>query len=246
MDDLSFIIPAYNEEESIGSLLKNLKTTYPDSKISVIDNNSNDKTAEIALKIGAEVIFERKQGKAHAMNTGFKHSDSKYVVMLDADNTYDPIDARKLVEPLKNGEVDLVLGSRLTGTIEKGAISTVNIIGNHILSFVASLLYHPVSDVCTGYWAFNDKILDYIREVGLDCSGFEMEAELFAKISKCKFKIAEIPISYKTRKDKPKLNSFSDGFKIFKTLLRHKLHPEEIWNPNHLYRRKYENKIQSK
>ena len=86
----------------------------------------------------------------------------------------------------------------------------------------------PVSDVCTGYWAFNDKILDYIREVGLDCSGFEMEAELFAKISKCKFKIAEIPISYKTRKDKPKLNSFSDGFKIFKTLLRHKLHPEEI------------------
>ncbi|MGP8189776.1 MAG: glycosyltransferase family 2 protein [Methanobacterium sp.] len=244
MDDLSFIIPAYNEEESIGPLLKNLKTKYPNSKISVIDNNSNDKTAEIALKIGAEVIFEKKQGKAHAMSTGFKHSDSKYVVMLDADNTYDPIDAKKLVEPLKNGEVDLVLGSRLAGTIEKGAISTINIIGNHILSFIASFLYHPVSDVCTGYWAFNEKIIDYIREVGLDCAGFEMEAEMFAKISKCKFKIAEIPISYKTRKDKPKLNSFSDGFKIFKTLLKHKLNSDDIENFNHLHDQNMNTQIQ--
>ena len=72
MDDLSFLIPAYNEEESIGPLLKNIKTLYPDSKISVIDNNSNDKTAEIASNIGAEVIFEKKQGKAHAMRTGFE------------------------------------------------------------------------------------------------------------------------------------------------------------------------------
>ena len=236
MNDLSFLIPAYNEEESIGPLLKNIKTLYPDSKISVIDNNSNDKTAEIASNIGAEVIFEKKQGKAHAMRTGFENSDSKYVIMLDADNTYDPIDAIKLVEPLKKGEVDLVLGSRMKGNIEKGAISTKNIIGNHILSLIASLLYHPVSDVCTGYWAFNSKLIDFIRDVGLDCSGFEMEAELFAKISKYKFKITEIPISYKKRSDEPKLNSFSDGFKIFKTLLRHKINPEETGNLNRLPR----------
>ena len=223
MKDVSFVIPAYDEEKSIGQLLKTIKTMYPDSKISVIDNNSNDKTAEIASNLGVEVIFEKKQGKAHAMRTGFKHSNSKYVVMLDADNTYDPVDAQRLVEPLKNGEVDLVLGSRLKGNKEKGAISRRNTMGNHILSLIASLFYHPVSDVCTGYWAFNDKIIIYLREVGLSCSGFEMEAEMFAKISKGKFRISEIPITYKTRADKPKLKSFSDGFKIFRTLLKHKI-----------------------
>lgn len=224
MNDVSFIIPAYNEEESIGRLLETIITIYPDSKILVIDNNSNDKTAEIASNLCVEVIFEKKQGKAHAMRTGFSHSDSKYVVMLDADNTYDPNDAERLVEPLRNGEVDLVLGSRLNSNKEKGAISKRNTIGNHILSLIASFFYHPVSDVCTGYWAFNDRVLNYILDVGLDCSGFEMEAELFAKISKKKqFKISEIPISYKTRADKPKLKSFSDGYKIFITLLKHKM-----------------------
>lgn len=227
MNDLSFIIPAYNEEESIGLLVKNIKTKYPDSKISVIDNNSNDKTAEIASNFGAEVIFEKKQGKAHAMRTGFNHANSKYVVMLDADNTYDPNDAEKLIEPIKKGEVDLVLGSRLKGNIEKGSISTINSIGNQILSLIASLFYHPVSDVCTGYWAFNKKIIDYICDVGLDCSGFEMEAEMFAKISKSKFTITEIPISYKKRIDETKLKSFSDGFKIFRTLLKHKITPDK-------------------
>ncbi len=223
MNDLSFVIPAYNEEKSIGRLIKTIKTTYPDSTINVINNNSTDNTGQIASKLGANVIFEEKQGKAHAMRTGFKYSNSKYVVMLDADNTYDPIDAERLVEPLINDQVDLVLGSRLRGTKEKGAISTVNTIGNHVLSLIATVFYHPISDVCTGYWAFNNKIIDYLREVGLECSGFEMEAEMFAKISKNKFRITEIPISYKARLDQTKLNSFSDGYKIFKTLLKHRL-----------------------
>ena len=239
MNDLSFIIPAYNEEKSIGSLIKTIRNMYPNSKISVIDNNSNDKTAEIASNLGAEVIFEEKQGKAHAMRTGFKHSDSKYVVMLDADNTYDPTDARRLIKPLRNGEADLVLGSRLKGNKEKGSISTINIIGNHILSFIASLFYHPISDVCTGYWAFSNKIINYIHDVGLDCSGFEMEVELFAKISQANFKITEIPISYKKRNDKPKLNSFSDGYKILKTLLKHKLSPENNRNSKYFRRIKH-------
>ncbi|MGA2677548.1 MAG: glycosyltransferase family 2 protein [Methanobacterium sp.] len=243
MSDLSFIIPAYNEEESIGLLVNNIITKYPNSKISVIDNNSSDKTAEIASKLGVEVIFEKKQGKACAMRTGFNLANSKYVVMLDADNTYDPNDAERLVEPLRNGEVDLVLGSRLRGNKEEGSISIINVIGNHILSLIASIFFHPVSDVCTGYWAFNDKLVDYICEVGLDCSGFEMEAEMFAKISKSKFKITEIPISYKKRTDETKLKSFSDGFKIFRTLLKHKITPvKKLEIQNNLKPKKYYNK----
>ncbi|MDZ4171636.1 MAG: glycosyltransferase family 2 protein [Methanobacteriaceae archaeon] len=222
MIDVDFILPAYNEEKSIGTLLESIYELYPQAKVIVIDNNSIDKTAEIAEKMGAEVIFEKKQGKAHAMQKGFEHSKSKYLVMLDADNTYDPKDALKLLEPVMKGDADLVLGSRLKGEKEKGAISKTNIIGNYILSLTASLFYHPISDVCTGYWVFKREVIDYLLEVGIDCSGFEVEVEMFAKISKGNFRITEIPIKYKNRIDEAKLNSFEDGFKIFKTLLTYR------------------------
>lgn len=223
MKNVTFVIPAYNEENSIGLLLTNITSMYADSTIIVVDNNSSDRTAEIAAKLGAEVIFEKKQGKAHAIRTAFRHSDSKFVVMLDADNTYDPKDAKDLLEHLKFGDFDLVLGSRLKGCKEKGAITNTNYVGNRILSLIASLFYHPISDVCTGYWAFRNEVIDYlIDDVGLHSSGFEIEVEMFAKLSKAQFKISEIPISYKIRTDKAKLNSFSDGYKIFITLLKYK------------------------
>lgn len=223
MKDVTFLLPAYNEEKAIGRLIGSINQLYPNSNIIVIDNNSTDKTAEIASNLGAELINESKQGKAHAIMKGFKHSDSCYVIMLDADDTYDPREAKKLFEPLQKGDADLVLGSRLKGDKEHGSISKTNIIGNYILSFTASLFYQPVSDVCTGYWAFAKEVVDYMIEIGIESSGFELEAEMFAKISKNKFKIVEIPIYYKNRIDNPKLNSLSDGFKIFKTLLKYKL-----------------------
>ncbi|MDO9045576.1 MAG: glycosyltransferase family 2 protein [Methanobacteriaceae archaeon] len=218
MKDVAFLLPAYNEEISIGKLITEIKELYPNSNIIVIDNNSNDKTAEIARNLGAEVIFEKAQGKARAIRTGFMHSDSEYVIMLDADNTYDPKDAINLLKPLKRGEADLVLGSRLKGKKEKGSISKTNILGNYILSSIASLLYHPTSDVCTGYWVFSKEVVDYIIDVGIDCSGFEVEAEMFAKVSKSDFKIVELPIYYRNRLDETKLSSIKDGWKIFKTL----------------------------
>jgi glycosyltransferase involved in cell wall biosynthesis len=222
MIDVDFILPAYNEEQSIGTLLESIYELYPQAKVIVIDNNSIDKTVQIADDMGAEVIFEKKQGKAHAMQKGFEHSKSKYLVMLDADNTYDPKDALKLLGPVIKGNADLVLGSRLKGQKEKGAISNTNMVGNYILSLIASLFYHPTSDVCTGYWVFTREVIDYLLDVGIDCAGFEVEAEMFAKISKGNFKIKELPISYKNRVDEAKLNSFDDGFKILKTLFKYK------------------------
>ena len=216
--DLTFLLPAYNEEISIGDLIKEIQELYPNSNIIVVDNNSTDKTASISIKLGAEVIFEKKQGKAYAIRKGFEHLDSLYLIMLDADNTYNPHDVLKLLEPLKKDEADLVLGTRLNGNLEKGAISKTNKIGNKILSIIASLLYQPVSDVCTGFWVFDRKVIDYLLEVGIEARGFEVEAEMFAKCSKNNFKIVEMPISYRKRRDKPKLNSFVDGLTIFKTL----------------------------
>ena len=97
MKDVTFLLPAYNEEKSIGILLDKIQKLYPTSEILVVDNNSNDRTSEIAKEAGANVIFEGKQGKGHAIKKGFENVDSKFVVMLDADDTYDP-DAKKTID----------------------------------------------------------------------------------------------------------------------------------------------------
>lgn len=218
MKHVTFLLPAYNEEQSIGPLLKDI-SKYPKSKVIVVDNNSKDKTADIAKKSGANVLRERKQGKAHAIKRGFVNIKSDFIVMLDADNTYDPQDAHKLVKPLMEGKADVVLGSRLLGQREKGSISRFNLVGNHLLSFFASVLFSRVSDVCTGYWAFRRNVIDRLLQEGIDSDGFDLEVEMFSKISNNNFKVLEIPINYKNRMDTPKLNGFNDGVKIFKRML---------------------------
>ena len=218
MKNVTFLLPAYNEERSIGTMLQQV-SEYPKSKVIVVDNNSNDKTAEIAKKRGVIVLQEHKQGKAHAIKRGFEHIKTNFVVMLDADNTYDPQDAKKLLKPLMEDKADVVLGSRILGKREKGSISHFNLFGNYLLSFFASLLFSNVSDVCTGYWAFKKNVIDQFLQEGINSDGFDLEVEMFSKINKNKFRVKEIPILYKKRSDSPKLNSVNDGIKILKKML---------------------------
>ncbi|MDY9924290.1 glycosyltransferase family 2 protein [Methanobacterium sp.] len=218
MKHVTFLLPAYNEEQSLEPLLKKVRK-YRNSRVIVVDNNSKDKTAEIAGKSGANVLKEHKQGKGNAIKTGFENVKSNFTVMLDADNTYDPQDAQKLLKPLMEDEADVVLGSRLLGKREKGSISRFNLMGNYLLSLIASLLFSKVSDVCTGYWAFKKHVIDYLLTEGIDSDGFDLEVEMFSKIATKNFRIIEIPISYKNRLDSPKLNSFNDGIQIFKRML---------------------------
>ncbi len=218
MKHVTFLLPAYNEEQSIGPLVKNIRK-YPKSRVVVVDNNSRDKTADVAKKSGANVLKERKQGKAHAIRRGFANIKSDFIVMLDADNTYDPQEAQKLLKPLMEDKADVVLGSRLRGKREKGSISRFNLVGNHLLSFFASILFSRVSDVCTGYWAFQRKVIDSLLQEGIDSDGFDLEVEMFSKISNNNFRVLEIPINYKNRLDSPKLNGLNDGVKIFKRML---------------------------
>ncbi|WP_321423225.1 glycosyltransferase family 2 protein [uncultured Methanobacterium sp.] len=223
MKKTTFLLPAYNEEKSIGYVLKVISESYPDAKIIVVDNNCDDKTPEIAASYGATVIHEKRQGKGFSIKKGLETIDSEYIIMLDADNTYDPNEALKLLKSLKKSKSDVILGNRLTDKRCKDSITRFNLIGNYILSFLASILYSKISDVCTGYWVFNRGVKDYILNTGIESNGFELEVEIFAKINNANFKIHEIPINYRRRVDKPKLSSARDGWKIFKSLWYQKI-----------------------
>lgn len=211
------MLPAWNEEKTIGMTIDDIPKGID---ILVIDNNSSDSTRDIAINHGATVIFEGKQGKGNAIIRAIdyiKGIDCKYVVMLDADYTYPGQYIPNIINLLANGN-DVVIGSRLTGIVEKGAMSRLNIFGNFMLTLMAKILYgYRISDLCTGMWGFSRECL---TSLNITEHGFGLEANIFVQIAKRKYKLAEIPIYYRKRPTKAKLKSLEDGFKIGLVLLK--------------------------
>ena len=150
------------------------------------------------------------------MRTGFKQSRADFVFMLDADYTYPGSFIPEMLDVLLDG-YDVVIGSRLKGSRAKGSISRMNIVGNHLLTLMAAMLYfHRISDLCTGYWGFKGEVVPKLR---LSASGFEFEADLFTQVVKRGYRLGEVPIYYRRRGTPTKLNSLRAGFKIGWTLI---------------------------
>ncbi len=215
------IIPALNEEDTIGKVLDEIpKQTLEDRgydvKILVADGNSRDRTRQIARDKGADVIVESRRGKGRAIRTALERVVADYVFMLDADYTYPATYITAMVETLEQG-YHVVTGSRLRGRIEKGGMSFLNLVGNHLLTFMANVLYSTrISDLCTGYWGWRG---DVIVGLPLVSDGFTFEAELFTKLARRGYQIAEIPINYRRRTTPPKLRALRDGLRIGWTLI---------------------------
>ena len=216
------VLPALNEEEAIGKVIDEIPVEELESKgyqteIIVVDNGSTDKTAEIAAAHGAIVIDEPNRGKGRAIRTGFGAVSGEFVFMLDSDFTYPAGYITQMVDLLEGG-YDVVLGSRLNGAVEHGAMKRLNLIGNHLLAFLANLLYGTrVSDLCTGLWGFKINVL---RSLNLDAIGFELEANMLIEVAKHKYRVGEVPIQYRRRATASKLGSVRAGYGIGKTLVR--------------------------
>ena len=219
---VSIIIPALNEEDTIAKVIdeipkKDLQKAGYRVEIIVIDNNSTDGTAETAKEKGVKVIAEPVKGKGRAIRTAFKSVSGDFIFMLDADYTYPATYIPRMLEVLQEGH-DVVIGSRLKGQMGKGAMSKMHLMGNRLLVFIANILYGTrISDLCTGYWGLTRRVID---NMGLDAKGFELEAAMFAEITKKGYSIAEVPIFYRRRATPSKLSSLKDGFKIVWTLLK--------------------------
>ncbi len=213
---ISIILPALNEEVTIGKVIDEIPRQALEREgyqveILVVDGNSHDRTKEIAQGKGAQVITEPRRGKGRAMRTALEKVEADFIFMLDADFTYPATYITDMLKILREGH-PVVLGSRLKGKREKGAISRLNVVGNFLLTLIANTLYRTkISDLCTGYWGLRGEVIPNLK---LSANGFQIEAELFSQLSKMGYRIAEVPIYYRQRQGKAKLSSLKDGLKI--------------------------------
>ncbi len=218
MDKVTLIIPTLNEADGITEVLKSVPETALEEmgyevEILVVDGGSVDGTRKIAAEAGAKVILEE-GGKAAAVRRGLRESSGEYVFTIDGDGTYPPERIVDLLEELNNG-VSMVLGSRLSGDIYPGAMSSMNRFGNRLLTGLANGLYGvKVSDLCTGMRGFRRTALNGREPAG---KGFEIEASLHGLL--IDKGVAEVPIEYRARKGESKLRT-KDGFFIAVRLLK--------------------------
>jgi glycosyltransferase involved in cell wall biosynthesis len=221
---VSFLIPAYNEEATIGEVLERIGTLGLDAQVVVVDDGSSDRTAEIAAEHGATVIRQANAGKGAAIRTAIGAIDGEIAVIQDADMEYDPAEVPQLIEPIVRGVADVVYGSRLRGGKAQRAYLFWHLVGNRFLSLLTSLLYNTtLSDMETGYKAFR---ADLLRSLDLRENRFGIEPEITGKICKRKLRIYELPISYYGRTYAEGKNiTWRDGFRAIWVLLRVRFSP---------------------
>jgi glycosyltransferase involved in cell wall biosynthesis len=213
-------IPCYNEESSIKKVIEDFKRELPEARIFVVDNNSTDRTAEIARNAGAEVFSEKKQGKGFAVQKLFKVFNGDILVLVDGDDTYPAESVKKLLEPVVSEEVEMVVGNRIHNKNMKN-FSRSHWFGNKFFIKFLNVLFGKdikIKDVFSGYRVFSR---DFISAVILLSKGFEIESELSIQAIENKLKIKEIDVFYRLRKagSNSKIKTFRDGVTILYVII---------------------------
>ena len=222
--ELTILIPALNEEETIGICIEKAKSFIKDNNIEaeilIANNNSTDRTEEIAKNLGARVINIETKGYGAALIEGTKNAKGKYIIMGDADDSYNFLEINTFLKELKNG-YDFVIGNRLKGKIEKGAMPVLHrYIGTPILSFLISKKYKTkIGDINCGLRGYNK---EKVQNLNCNCTGMEYASEMIIKAVKNNLKIKEISINFykDKRKRNPHLNTIRDGIRHLKIILK--------------------------
>ncbi len=217
----AILIPCYNEELTIEKVIKDFKKELPDADIYVYNNNSKDKTREIAVAQGVNVVDEYKQGKGNVVRSMFYDIDADIYIMVDGDDTYPAEFIHELMAPVVNGECDMAIGDRLSnGTYQKENKRPFHEFGNNIVKRSINVLFKTdLKDIMTGYRVFNKK---FVKNMPVMSPKFEIETEMSLYALDKKYVIKEIPIVYRDRPEgsESKLNTVSDGIKVVRTIFR--------------------------
>jgi glycosyltransferase involved in cell wall biosynthesis len=224
--DISIILPCLNEKSALEICLREIKNVIEtqglSAEIILVDNNSDDGSLEIAKKIAENikelrVVSEPRQGYGSAYMKGLQEARGNYFFMADIDHSYDFKDIPRFIAALKNS-ADLVVGNRFTGSIENGAMPLHHrYVGNPFLSFVVKKLFNiKINDIHCGVRAMSREAFEKIT---LHTTGMEFASEMVIKVAKQKLAIAEIPVSYRVRIGKSKLQSVGDGWRHLRFIL---------------------------
>lgn len=213
------LIPCYNEETTIRKVVSDFKKTLPDAAIYVYDNNSTDNTLQEAEKSGAIVRKEPRQGKGNVIRQMLRDIDADCYLIVDGDDTYPAECALELCKFVDEG-YDMVIGDRLSSTYFTENKRPFHNEGNRLVRFLVNKLFNSdVHDIMTGYRALSRT---FAKNLPIISRGFEIETEMTIHALDNNFLIKEIVVDYRDRKEnsKSKLNTFKDGFKVIKTILR--------------------------
>ena len=210
---IAVVIPCYQEALTIGKVIADFRRELPDAKIYVYDNNCTDGTAEIAIKAGATVRREKRQGKGYVVATMFEQIQEDLLVMVDGDDTYEASHVHKMLEPILRGDADMTVATRLTDHSEK-SFRPLHVAGNRMVCGIINRMFKShVSDIFSGYRAFTR---ESARQIPVTTKGFDVETELTLQALYRGQVIREMPVPYRARPEGSfsKLNTFSDGFRV--------------------------------
>mgnify|MGYP004640748593 FL=1 len=215
---IAVLIPCYNEELTVEKTVSDFKRVLPNADIYVYNNNSKDRTKELALKAGAIVKDEYRQGKGAVVRSMFRDIDAKCYIMVDGDDTYPAEEVEGLITPVLEGKADMVIGDRLSSTYYTENKRPFHNFGNSLVKGLINFLFKSdLNDIMTGYRSFSRK---FVKCMPVMSDGFQIETEMTIFALTNNMQVVNVPITYRDRPEgsESKLNTFSDGFKVLLTL----------------------------
>lgn len=214
---IAVLIPCFNEEHAIAQVVQDFKTVLPDATVYVYDNNSTDRTVELAEKAGAVVRREPIQGKGNVVRRMFREINADCYIMVDGDGTYDPADAPALAKAVLEEQVDMAIGDRLSTTYFQENKRPFHNAGNRLVRFLINRFWNTdIQDIMTGYRAFSRR---FVKLFPVMSPQFEIETEMTIHALDKRFVTKVLPTHYADRAaGESKLNTYKDGFKILKTI----------------------------
>jgi glycosyltransferase involved in cell wall biosynthesis len=215
---IAVLVPCFNEEAAVASVVAEFRNALPAAEIFVYDNNSSDRTVAVAREAGAQVRSERRQGKGHVVRRMFADIDADVYVLVDGDATYDAASAPRMIDALLSDHLDMVVGLRVDQV--EAAYRPGHRTGNWMLtSFLSSVFGEAFKDILSGYRVFSRR---FVKSFPVLSDGFEIETELSVHALELALPVAEIETPYYARPEGSfsKLNTWGDGFRILGTILK--------------------------
>ena len=220
MDKIAVLVPCYNEEKTIGKVVRDAKRVLPEAVVYVYDNNSTDRTAQIAADEGAVVRHEYQQGTGNVIRRMFQEIDAACYIMVDGDDTYPMEDAPEMVRLVLSRNADMVVGDRLSSTYFEENKRPFHNLGNSMVRSAINLLFKSdIRDIMTGYRAFSYR---FVKTFPVLSRGFEIETEMTIHAVYNNMQVENVVIAYRDRPEgsESKLNTYSDGFRVLRMIFR--------------------------